>query len=140
MIRAKDCDVRVWNVKKGSERDNKTLKPVATIEHCRDIPEYTEEKADIDCVEWSRDGMLLATGSTDPVLRIWDFARNEIILQQKTHTGTIAVLRFSPNNKLLVSSSLDGTLILWDLKEQKPKQILEHRRGMHQVSCASALI
>lgn len=51
-------------------------------------------------------------------MRIWD-AKSEIryLLQVlKEHRGPITSLQVSPDNESLISSSTDGTCILWNLR------------------------
>lgn len=91
---------------------------VATIWHCADIPKEEEER-DVSCVEWNRDGTLLATGCMDPYVRVWSKARNSLLFTVKEHTDTIGLVRFSPNSKYLLSQGLDRTTVLWDVEKAK---------------------
>ena len=67
-------------------------------------------------VAFSRDGKLLATGSTDNTIKIWDFAAQRELLTLTGHTANIESLDFSPDGKLLASASEDGSTFLWDAK------------------------
>ena len=67
-------------------------------------------------VAFSRDGKLLATGSTDNTIKIWDFASQRELLTLSGHTANIESLDFSPDGRLLASAGEDGSTFLWDAK------------------------
>jgi len=67
-------------------------------------------------VAFSPDDKLLASGSYDHTIRIWDVNKGENTLLLSGHTSYIGALRFSPDAKLLASSSDDCTVRLWDLR------------------------
>ena len=65
-------------------------------------------------VAFSRDGRLLASGSTDNSIRIWDVASRREVRTLTGHTANIESLDFSPDGRLLASASDDGGTFLWD--------------------------
>jgi WD40 repeat protein len=65
-------------------------------------------------LEWSSDGMLLATGSYDGVARIW--ARNGALIHTlRGHKGPIFSLKWNKQGNYLLSGSYDKTTIVWDV-------------------------
>ena len=63
----------------------------------------------------SKDGKLLATGSADNAIIIWDANTYQQIRKIEFHKGQVTTLDFSPDGKWLVSGSTDKSLRLWDM-------------------------
>lgn len=86
-------------------------------------------------LSWSPSGRLIAEGTKDGTINIWDISNRTIIKSQKEHHGTINSLSWSPDGKSLVSGSSDNTMRIWKIDEVKEKvevkKDLESHRG-HQ--------
>jgi serine/threonine protein kinase/WD40 repeat protein len=64
------------------------------------------------------DGLTLATsGSSDPVIKIWELRGRAFRLREKLtgHEGGVHSVRFAPDGRTLLSTSFDQTARLWDL-------------------------
>ena len=64
-------------------------------------------------VALSQDGLLLAAAYDDHTIHLWDVLTQEEIGELYGHSNSITDLRFTPDGRLLISSSLDGTIRLW---------------------------
>ena len=53
-------------------------------------------------------------------LRYWDLYENKFIRYFKGHIGEVKNLDVHPYDDLLISSSVDKTSLLWDLRKEKP--------------------
>jgi WD40 repeat protein len=62
---------------------------------------------------------LLASGSSDKTVRLWDMRTKECVAELLGHKSGVTSLAFSPNNRLLASTSVDRTVRLWDVVERK---------------------
>lgn len=63
----------------------------------------------------STDGRTLASGSWS-MIRLWDMQLHEIPSITREHRASVDKLLLLPNHKLVASSSLDGSIRLWDIK------------------------
>jgi serine/threonine protein kinase/WD40 repeat protein len=71
----------------------------------------------VQSVAYSPDGKLVASGSNDRTVKLWDGtgANSNPVRELKGHTNFVNSVIFSPDGKKLASSSGDGTVRLWDV-------------------------
>jgi WD40 repeat protein len=105
---SRDGTVRLWDVATGQQRSGFTfLAPFISDGTTRNW---------MTGVAFSPDGKLLATGSTDGIVRLLDPSTGEELRQLTGHTDWIVIrgVVFSPDGKTLATASIDGTIRLWD--------------------------
>eukprot|EP00617_Octactis_speculum_P023926 CAMPEP_0185769252 /NCGR_PEP_ID=MMETSP1174-20130828/53472_1 /TAXON_ID=35687 /ORGANISM="Dictyocha speculum, Strain CCMP1381" /LENGTH=614 /DNA_ID=CAMNT_0028454245 /DNA_START=34 /DNA_END=1875 /DNA_ORIENTATION=- len=61
----------------------------------------------------SHDGTVVATGGSAKKLKLWKFPELTLIEERVGHSGFITDIKFSPDDKQLVSVGMDGAIIVW---------------------------
>lgn len=64
---------------------------------------------------FSPDGSLLASGSFDERVRVWEVASGRMLCELEGHTGPVWSVCYSPDGARVVSGSDDHSLRLWDI-------------------------
>ncbi|KAL5201946.1 hypothetical protein ABZP36_012898 [Zizania latifolia] len=70
---------------------------------------------DVNCIAYSPDSQLLATGADDNKVKVWTVSSGFCFITFSEHTNAVTALHFMANNHSLLSASLDGTIRAWDL-------------------------
>lgn len=70
---------------------------------------------DVNCLDYSPDSQLLATGADDNKVKVWTVSSGFCFVTFAEHTNAVTAVHFLPGNHALLSASLDGTVRAWDL-------------------------
>src|SRR5207249_539103 len=68
----------------------------------------------VKCVAFSPDGSLVAAGSVDRTLRLWDVHGGAEAWRGDAHASAVLCLAFSPDGRL-VTGGQDRALCLWEV-------------------------
>ncbi|MBE9191712.1 NACHT domain-containing protein [Gloeocapsopsis crepidinum LEGE 06123] len=77
----------------------------------------------------SLDGTLLASGSQDQTIKIWDVKTGCCIRTLFGHTSWIRSCAVSPDQQYLISGSADGTIKVWQIETGECIQTLQAHNG-----------
>ena len=93
---------------------------------------------EVDSVSFSSDGKILATGSSDTTIKLWDVETGQEIRTLKGHNGHVYSASFSSDGKTLASGSEDTTIKLWNLETgQEIRTLKGHNGHVYSVSFSS---
>jgi WD40 repeat protein len=80
---------------------------------------------------FSPDGRLLAIGSIDGTVRLWEVEHRRERSILRGHRAWVNDVRFSPDGRRLISASSDSTARLWDVDSGAPIGLLQHTAPVH---------
>src|SRR5262245_15487417 len=80
-------------------------------------------------VTWSPDSRMIATGSDDSNIRLWDIAGGELARTLEGHQGLVRSVAWSGDGQWLASGAQDGTVRLWEASSGRLVRTLEGHQG-----------
>jgi WD40 repeat protein/tRNA A-37 threonylcarbamoyl transferase component Bud32 len=89
----------------------------------------------VTAVAFSPDDKLLASGSADQTIKLWDAASGKELFTLKGHAGRVTGVAFSPNSKRLASAGADRTVRLWETATGK--EMLSMQGHTAAVNCVA---
>lgn len=93
--------------------------PVLSIDHSQ-VGMHEDEAS---CIAVSNDGNLFATGGADLVVKLWmlvDSSKPVLLQNNYGHTGNINALKFTDDDRQLVSVADDGAIFVWNIFNDDP--------------------
>ena len=88
---------------------------IANVDQLMPILNLMGHKAPVLAVEYSSDGSLIASGSEDYTVRLWDSGDGSLVYELIGHTDFVNDVSFSPDGSILASGSNDGTVRFWNV-------------------------
>ena len=83
----------------------------------------------VQSVTFSVDNQLLASGSNDGTIKIWDTSVWSEIKTLAGHSDDVECVAFSPNNQFFASSSRDESIKIWDTTDWSCIKTLTEHNG-----------
>ena len=85
----------------------------------------TGHQGDVTSVSFSSDLQLLASGSVDRTIKLWDVPTWELKRTLTGHENYVKSVAFSPDGHLLASGSADTTIKIWEVATGNLRQTLK---------------
>lgn len=89
---------------------------------------------DINTLSFSQDGHYVATGGDDGKVKLWNMLSGFCFVTFNEHSCGVTGVTFAPNNQVVLSSSLDGTVRAFDLNRYRNFRTFTSPRAV-QFSC-----
>ncbi len=105
-----DNMLKIWQMEKGADSDLQNLQATEIFS----IQGHTSA---IRSLSFSPDSNILASGSADKNIKLWDLQGHEL-QTLKGHDEAVRSVSFSPDGKNLLSASLDCTVRLWEINNR----------------------
>jgi WD40 repeat protein len=105
---SQDGKAMVWDVRTGRR--------LFTVEH--------PSRQSIRIGQFSPDSRILATGSDDESLCLWDVSSRKLISCVEGHEASIVALSFSPDSNFIMTGSTQGDLRFWECKFGQGRHLL----------------
>ncbi|KAL9477551.1 hypothetical protein ACSS6W_007392 [Trichoderma asperelloides] len=105
----------------------------ASIGHCQQT--FTGQKYPVYSVAFSHDSQLIASGSVDNTVKLWNTATGQCQQTFKGHNNLVYSVAFSYNSKLIASASADYTVKLWNTATGRCQRTFKgHKKSVHAVA------
>ncbi|RKU28053.1 hypothetical protein C6497_09985 [Candidatus Poribacteria bacterium] len=75
----------------------------------------------VTCLSYSPNSKIIASGSRDQTVRLWDVNTGKLIRTLTEHKSEIIFLSFSPDGSTLITGSSDMTINYWDVTSRELK-------------------
>jgi WD40 repeat protein len=86
----------------------------------------------IESVAFSPDGKILVTGrsSINDQVVLWDSSTGNLMMSFNEHLGAVTCLKFTSDNTVFISGSIDSSIKIWDINNRVVRKTLTgHRKG-----------
>ena len=79
---------------------------------------------------WSPNGIDIASGGDDNLIKIWDLRKKKNLYSIPGHNKLVSCLKYNQNGSVLVSSSFDNTCKIWNTRDFRLIKALTTQHGL----------
>ncbi len=101
------------------------------------IRSFEGHNSRVKSLDFSPDGTLLASASTDSTVILWEVSTGRSIRTFVGHNGMVLSVVFSPDGGRLATASTDKTVKIWDINTAKVIRTIEHQSRVQCVGFSS---
>jgi WD40 repeat protein/serine/threonine protein kinase len=98
------------------------------------VKNFAQHSDAVGAVAFSPDGLMLASGSKDKTIQIWDLATGKSIRTFEGDSSTIWSVAFDSNGTRLVTGTGFWRVMLWDMKTGQSIRSLDHAASVWSVA------
>lgn len=98
------------------------------------VKNFAQHSDAVGAVAFSPDGLMLASGSKDKTIQIWDLATGKSIRTFEGDSSTIWSVAFDSNGTRLATGTGFWRVMLWDLKTGQSIRSLDHAASVWSVA------
>ncbi|KAJ3177508.1 hypothetical protein HDU85_005878 [Gaertneriomyces sp. JEL0708] len=104
----------IWDLRQGNGVPMERI-PVGTVEDGVEAEGDEEKRTSVYALACNPAGNVLASGSPDKIVRIWDYNSSKPVVRLTGHSEPIRSLLLSHDGRWVLSASSDATIKLWSL-------------------------
>ena len=109
-----DETIRLWDVQTGQTLHTLIGHPPSPYElNSGWLGADRDDRLHVYSVAWSPNGRVVASGSRDKTIKIWDPGTGQLINVLEGHTKAVSCVSFSWDGQFLSSKSFDATVRIW---------------------------
>ena len=113
----KDGSIKLWDIKKIKEQKNNDIDKAEIFEIKESLSSKVVHDDEINSIKFSPNGKMMASGSYDKTINIFEISNNNFNLVHKLvgHKKGVTDISFSPYAKILASCGTDKVIKMWNL-------------------------